>query len=217
MNVEVRRATYDPRIFHEVLSLEQARSVILTEEGGQTPTERWEIETPYMADLICEKLRPQRGDLVLDYGCGVGRLSRAVRERADVGIWGVDISLNMRAMSQTYVKSSAFLASDPSMLDMARPQFKMAFAVWVLQHCHPLQANIDLLARSLTPGGLLFVANNAHRALPIGNGLWGNDGLDVKAELTQTFELLEHGALDPEFTSPGLPELTFWAVYRKPL
>ena len=65
--------TYHPAVFH-VNDIAQAMAVIMTPEGSTT-AERWEIETPYLADLIAQELTITPDTLLLDYGCGIGRLA----------------------------------------------------------------------------------------------------------------------------------------------
>jgi hypothetical protein len=43
--------TYRPDVF-DVNDIAQAKRVILTAEEGSTTEERWQTETPYVADLI---------------------------------------------------------------------------------------------------------------------------------------------------------------------
>ena len=62
--------TYNPRVF-EVNDIPQAMSIIMTPEGSTT-AERWEKETPYLADLIGEQFAITADSLLLDYGCGIG-------------------------------------------------------------------------------------------------------------------------------------------------
>jgi len=63
---------------YEVDTLEQAKALILTPESGTTTEERWENETPYLCKNIGALLEPSANDCVLDYGCGTGRLSKAL-------------------------------------------------------------------------------------------------------------------------------------------
>ena len=58
--------TYNPSVFH-VNDIPQAMSIIMTPEGSTT-ADRWEKETPYMADLIAEQFAVTEDSLLLDYG-----------------------------------------------------------------------------------------------------------------------------------------------------
>ena len=64
-----------------VENLEEAKNIILTEEAqGGDHRQRWERETTYMQSLFAEGLGDLNGKTVLDFGCGIGRLSKALVE-----------------------------------------------------------------------------------------------------------------------------------------
>jgi SAM-dependent methyltransferase len=87
---------YRPEIFNPS-SVDDARRIILTPEPGLSTDERWDRETPYLADRLVETMMPDESSLVLDFGCGIGRLAKAVIERSGCTVIGVDISARMRA------------------------------------------------------------------------------------------------------------------------
>ncbi|HWI29188.1 MAG TPA: class I SAM-dependent methyltransferase, partial [Stellaceae bacterium] len=160
--------TYEPRVF-DAANIAQAKRIILTAESSTTE-ERWTTETPYLAGLIGADLRIGPGSLVLDYGCGIGRLAKELIARHGCRVIGVDISPSMRALAVGYVESDRFFACPPSMLDaLAKAGFAAdaAFAVWVLQHCERPDEDIQRIRRALRPGGGLFVVNNRQRAVPM--------------------------------------------------
>src|SRR3954453_18577536 len=95
--------TYDPRLFN-VNDIAQAMAVIMTPEGSTT-AERWEIETPYLADRIAQEITIPPDTLWPDYGCGVGRLAHELIKRHNCRVGGVDISPSMRALSVVYTRS----------------------------------------------------------------------------------------------------------------
>ena len=65
---------YDPSVFN-VSDMNQAMRIIMTAENSTTE-ERWRTETPYIADLIGQKISITRDTLLLDYGCGIGRVAK---------------------------------------------------------------------------------------------------------------------------------------------
>ena len=87
---------YNPDIFR-VRNLDEARRIILTNEGLADTDERWRKETPALVAGLCRELNLRKNQLLLDYGCGVGRLAR---ELCALGcsVIGVDISPEMRTM-----------------------------------------------------------------------------------------------------------------------
>ena len=63
------KLTYDPGVFDRA-DLDAARRIILTPEGSTTE-QRWNVETPYVADLIVDAINPTQEMILLDYGCGI--------------------------------------------------------------------------------------------------------------------------------------------------
>jgi SAM-dependent methyltransferase len=220
--------TYEPRVF-DAPNIAQAKRIILTAEGSGTE-ERWAKETPYLAEMIGRtlKLRPEM--VVLDYGCGIGRLAKELIAKYRCRVVGVDISASMRGFAATYVESDRFLACAPAMLDgMIERGFACdaAITVWVLQHCLRPAEDVARIKRVLKPAAPLFLVNNIHRAVPILErklgpmgatmaGTWANDGIDVKALVTQELAIQDEGKLAPDRIGSDLSRLTFWASFLKP-
>jgi cyclopropane fatty-acyl-phospholipid synthase-like methyltransferase len=83
-------AEYFPAVF-DVADMQRAKEIILTQEGPGADTEtRWAEETPYVLELIREAFELQSEMVVLDYGCGIGRMARAMIEATGCSVIGVD-------------------------------------------------------------------------------------------------------------------------------
>ena len=217
---------YEPRVF-DAATIAQAKRVILTAEASTTE-ERWAKETPYLAELAGSELRLGRRSVVLDYGCGIGRLAKALIERFGCRVVGVDISASMRALAVGYVDSDRFFAAAPAMLDMLTERGVLvdaALAVWVLQHCERPAEDIARLHRAVRPEGALFVVNNRQRAVPMvlrrlgpagatAEGRWVDDGIDIQAELGRRFAARKEGRLAAESVAANLPALSWWASFE---
>ncbi len=146
--------TYHPAVFH-VNDIAQAMAVIMTPEGSTT-AERWETETPYLADLIAQELTITPDTLLLDYGCGIGRLAYELIQRHNCRVVGVDISPSMRALSVVYTRSDRFMSCSHDMLEglTARGlRFDAALSLWVLQHCATPAQDIARIRNALKPDG----------------------------------------------------------------
>lgn len=209
--------TYSRAVF-DVKDTEAARRIILTPDRGQDTDERWERETPYLCDLIAEQLAPKPDALVIDYGCGIGRLSKVLIERFGCRVLGVDLSARMRALAPDYVNVQEFSVVSPHMLfSMVRSGMRAdgALSVWVLQHCLAPANDIALLAASLKPDARLFVANLKGRAVPTVEGKWANDGIDVRALLTNALRPLSDGTLDPTVVTSETSSISFWETYAR--
>jgi len=96
-----------------------------------------------------ESFRPRS---VLDFGCGVGRLSLALSGRVDEVV-GCDVSPEMIAMARQNVPDATFITS----LDAVRDRrFDCILSLIVLQHIPPEEGlrALSVLLRLLAPGGV---------------------------------------------------------------
>lgn len=210
------RVTYNPLVFEQPTEA-AAKAIIVTPEGGLSTEHRWEHETPYVAGLIGEQLALQPGELVLDYGCGIGRIARALIERFDVRILGVDISQAMRGLAPAYVASPNFSVVSGEMLRRlveAGLKADAAIAVWVLQHCVRPQEDIALIREALRGGGRLFVLNNCQRVVPTLEIGWADDYLDIKRLVNEAFSLNDQGQPSSSI-GESLASKTFWMCSHK--
>jgi SAM-dependent methyltransferase len=212
----MKDATYNPLIF-EAPTLEAAKGIIVTEQAGLSTDERWATETPYLAELIGNALKLRPGQLVLDYGCGIGRISKALIERFDVLVLGVDMSQQMRGFAPSYVDSSAFSVVSRRLLQALAQrglQVDAAISVWVLQHCLNPAEDIGLIRMAIRPGGPFMVVNNDRRSVPSVEHGWLSDDLDVGALLKSTFRQSAVGRLDEAVVSKYVADRTFWGLYQ---
>jgi SAM-dependent methyltransferase len=208
--------TYFPGIFN-VNDIPQAMSIILTSEDSTTEA-RWRIETPYVADLIGRSITITSDSMVLDYGCGIGRMAKELIARHGCRVVGVDISESMRALAVIYVQSDRFFTCSPTMLDAMIERgvrFDAAMSIWVLQHCHRPADDAARIRRGLGSNARLFVLNNLSRAVPTVEHGWVNDNIDVKQLLSDEFALEDEGRLAREKTTASLVDASFWATLRQ--
>lgn len=204
---------YDPSIFTRVNNLQAAKNIILTDEATLTTNERWERETPHVCDLIEKSTEIDSKSVVLDYGCGVGRLAKELIRRRGCFVIGADIAPNMQALAASYVSSDRFMTCHPSALGLISVKVDVVLAVWVLQHVADLVGELTMIGRALKHRGNLFVVNEgSSRFVPTTRG-WVNDRLDVRAELTRWFAPLDSGKLDPEVVGKEQSDRTFWGSY----
>jgi SAM-dependent methyltransferase len=208
-------ATYTPSVF-DVRDVEEARRIVLTAEAGTTTDERWARETPYLAERVLERFALDPRHVVLDFGCGLGRMAKALIDATSCFVIGVDLSTSMRQLAPGYVASPRFAVIAPPMLDLliARGlRVELALSIWVLQHVARPAPDIRRIRDALRPGGGLFVANNVRRAVPTDRG-WAHDGLDIRAMLATEFEETWSGTLPQDVGGDALPAASFLAAYR---
>lgn len=205
------RFTYDPRVF-EVESLDKAKEIILTPEDSTTEA-RWETETPYLLDLMSAYIDFTPDSLVLDYGCGVGRMAKALIDRFGCSVVGIDSSTTMTSLAVRYVGTERFTAAQ--VYETRQPYADAAIAVWALQHMPHVTEDVVRILRALKPGGHLFIANLNHRCVPTVESGWIDDGIDVFALLGSVMTLVARGPLDPAMTTKRVAAVSGWAVYRR--
>ena len=211
------RLTYNPTIF-DVADEDAARQIILTPDPDQDTATRWERETPYFGGLAQAFLAPGPEDVVVDFGCGIGRLSRELIARSGCRVLGVDISESMRRLAVDYVASDRFEAVSPETFS-ARVASGLriggALAIWVLQHClRPLDA-VSVLRDALSAEARLLVVNTHQRCVPVHEAPWADDELKIRTMLAETLRQTAIGELDGRFVSPITQRSAFWGVYAK--
>jgi SAM-dependent methyltransferase len=208
--------TYSPDVF-SVNNIPQAMQIILTPEGVNTE-ERWKTETPYVADLIASTIKLTADLIVLDYGCGIGRMAKELIARHGCRVVGIDISPTMRALAVIYVQSERFFACSPTMFDaLIERAFcaDAAISLWVLQHCHQPADDVRRIRRALKSDGELFVLNNLDRCVPTREHGWVNDQIDIKKLLNEEFLLKMEGKLSVDKSSERISNGTFWGAFRQ--
>jgi SAM-dependent methyltransferase len=118
------------------------------------------------------------GERVLDFGCGVGRLTNALAEHASTVV-GVDIASSMitraRKLNQNPERTS-FVHYDGRSLPFDDNTFDSAVTLLVLQHARPAiqLASLLELQRVVRPGGALVVQVPSHPqpVLPMPRGAY---------------------------------------------
>jgi 2-polyprenyl-3-methyl-5-hydroxy-6-metoxy-1,4-benzoquinol methylase len=209
--------TYNPEVF-ELQDLETAKSIILTDEAQVSTEQRWQTETPYLLTQLQQWCEVVGSAQVLDFGCGIGRMSKALIENTSAHVWGVDASQAMRQHAMSHVASPRFAALGPHMLDAATQagqRLDLALSVWVLQHCPDLNAEINRLYAALKPGGLLFVVDMQHRAIPTLADGWVDDGLRVEPALNERFNCLCRTPFAAPHAPNNLLQSAWIALFQK--
>jgi SAM-dependent methyltransferase len=220
------KARYYPEIF-DVVDIQHAKQTILTHEGPGADSEaRWAIETPYVLELLQPALALTADTLVLDYGCGIGRMAKAMIESSGCSVIGLDTSPRMRKLAGDYVDSDRFIAVSPHVFDLmlsAGLRVHAAIAVWVLQHCFAPAVDIARIRRALIANGSAFVLNMPKRAVPAvlddtSSGrrfAWAQDSIDVAALLRAEFRVQAEGAPDRSRT-PNMADVgAYWMSLRQ--
>jgi len=207
---------YNPKIF-DTKTIEEAKKIILTPTFGMEIEERWEKETLFLKEEIASFFKDlDTNSVVVDYGCGIGRISKEIIEKIGCKVIGVDISESMRTMAKEYVKSPNFEAISPTLfrekvLDGLRCDGILA--IWALQFALEPLSDVAFLKTALKQNGLLYVVNNKISTVPTNNG-FTNNGVNILALLQFHFENKELGTFPQEFFPLQFQNETFIAKLK---
>lgn len=130
-----------------------------------------EREVALLMGQLAQLRLPDPSGPVLDFGCGVGRLSQAFGRRFDA-VTGADISVRMIAYAQRlnqYPDRVRYICTAETGIDTLPPRaFGFIYSNIVLQHIQPELSRqyLQEFFRLLRPGGLLVFQLPSHRESP---------------------------------------------------
>jgi tetratricopeptide (TPR) repeat protein len=207
---------YNPKIF-DTKTIEDAKKIILTTESGMQTDERWVKETPFLKEDIGTFFKDfNKESIVVDFGCGIGRVSKEIIDKIGCKVIGVDISQSMRTMAKEYVNSTQFEAISPAelrekILDGLRVDG--VIAIWVLQHSLDPISDVALLKSALKKDGLFYVLNKNKAEVPTNKG-WIDNGINILALLNFQFSNLTTSKLPLEIAQEKLHNEAFIAKLK---
>jgi ubiquinone/menaquinone biosynthesis C-methylase UbiE len=116
-----------------------------------------EIDIAHLVTVAKRLGHPRDWKLALDFGCGIGRLTRAMSAHVANCI-GLDISEEMIARARDVNPGCEFVVNGDTTLPFASDHFDLIYTKYVLQHLpekEHVRAYITEFVRTLKPGGLL--------------------------------------------------------------
>ena len=114
----------------------------------------------YGEDLL-SLLAPQRGERILDVGCGTGHLTNKIAA-AGAQVVGLDSSPEMIATGRAAYPEVEFVLADASDFSFAEP-FDAIFSNAALHWVERAEAAVICMARALRPGGRFVIEMGGHR------------------------------------------------------
>lgn len=168
----------------DVATFEQAKHVVLTTDPSNP--DKFINETNFLLDKIKEQNLINEQSLVLDFGCGMGRVSKALVNNIGCNVIGLDISDSMKLFAKIYVSTpskfnTVATYTDPNSIDLC-------IAILVLQHTENPIKEIENIVDVLKPNGHLVLLNENNRYVPSDidrNGfvIWHDDNINIHAEV----------------------------------
>ena len=186
---EPSKPTIDIPRFH-VSSIQEGMQAAVGDCNGHSYLERWEQETPAFAQKIASHI-PTDAATIVDYGCGIGRLSKAILGLNDkIRILGVDASPDKLRLAREYVNDSRFVPMLPWDLFES---FDFVYSVYVLQHVAAIELRhvLERIHFFLRPDGKFVCCSSDYRmALGHPQGFFDDAclGVNLRKEITRLFD-----------------------------
>ncbi len=139
-----------------------ARGTVVGDINSVSVDERWEKETALFADALLRYM-PTHPCTVLDFGCGIGRISKEIlSRRVDCTIVGADNSDVQLSHALSYINDPRFSGVLPHTVEGS---FDFAFSFYVLQHVKAihLRQAIQIIHAHLKPGAFFVYCGSEHR------------------------------------------------------
>lgn len=174
----------------EPFTLDYAKHVVLTSDPNDP--DKFERETNFLINAIIDNNLITSESKVVDFGCGMGRISKELVHQIGCDVTGIDFSERMRMFATFYVGSGKFLAVPEYTI---KESIDVCLAILVLQHVEFPEKEIENLYTITKPGGLLVLINEPKRYVPTGisNGyvVWSDDGFNVVEAVEKLFKLVQ--------------------------
>jgi SAM-dependent methyltransferase len=124
-------------------------------------------------DAALREMNIRRGETIVDFGCGLGQLTRAMARAAGVRAIGLERSADQiaEAMRQARADGEEHLLelreSDVLGGNIEQSSYDLAHARFVLEHVPDPLAVVTAMVRSVRPGGRIILQDDDHDVLRI--------------------------------------------------
>ena len=130
----------------------------------------------------------------MDFGCGMGRISRGFVEYFGCDVIGLDANENMLKFANIFVGNPKKFSTVTEYKE--KETIDVVVACFVLQHVQDPDKEIQTIYDSLKPGGHLILLNENIRYVPddIDKGnfiIWKDDEYNIFSELDKKFNLID--------------------------
>lgn len=174
-------------------SMQHAKDIVLTPDPANP--NKFEDETNQLINIIANENIISDQKVVLDFGCGMGRVSKQLIERFNCEVIGLDMSIDMLKLATMYVANFNKFVTCSSFI--RKGVIDVCLAAYVLQHVeHPVK-EIETIANAVRKDGYFILLNEAEGRLVPGDVradnsvIWFNDDFNVFTEVEKHFTLIK--------------------------
>ena len=113
-------------------------------------------------DTIASQLNTENINSIIDLGCGTGRFTKALSDKFNCKVTGVDPSVKMLSVAKETVLSPQvqFIQGDTGKIPAENSSTSMVFLSQVYHHLNDLNAFIKEVSRVLADGGFVCIRNS---------------------------------------------------------
>jgi ubiquinone/menaquinone biosynthesis C-methylase UbiE len=173
--------------FFKPFGIDHAKKIILMDN---TIPNQWESETEWTINFFSEKNLFTKDSIVLDWGCGIGRLAKPIIEKFNCKVVGVDFQPNMLKHATEYVNNSNFTAiSNEEFFQLPDDYFTVGISIWALMHTMNTTIIIEDIQKKLNYNSRFCVFDSNDKAWPI-------KPIDIHDSVTEDDILLEYDSTD---------------------
>lgn len=140
----------------EAESFEAAKDCVLTPDPKDP--NKFHDQTEFLINTLANLEIINSNKVVLDFGVGMGRVSKRLIEKFDCQVIGCDISINMLKFATMYVNNTSKFVTCNKLA--VKNIVNVIISTFVLQHVENPEIEINHLIDILTPGGYIVLLDN---------------------------------------------------------
>ena len=205
---------YNPNFFMPG-SFEDAKRIVLGHGIVETPS-KWAVETLWIENMLRQRNFVNEDSVVLDWGVGVGRISKMLIDKFGCQVVGVDINNKLLDYAISHVASDKFTGMLVEDLPKLNKKFTQVIAIWALQHSVFISKDLDSINNVLDKNADIFIFETIQPTVPIHNSEqpWFILNDPYLPFYKKRFSLIEMGLFPSELRILENDSNCYWAFFK---